>query len=140
MPSKKIVKKKPPSKADAVQTALRYLNNAKETLSKSPIEDNRYQDEKYVREASGIAYLAGLIAIEGWLVERSLWTEKHTRSIEGYKEVIHKHPQFKHLNNYLNIVYEDLHLFGYYAGATGTAVIKEGLQNVKNIIELIRKN
>lgn len=36
--------------------ALRYIQNAKDILSKSPIEDNRYADDKYVKSACGVAY------------------------------------------------------------------------------------
>ncbi|MBI5747486.1 MAG: DUF5618 family protein [Nitrospinae bacterium] len=42
---------------------LRYLQNAKEILNKAPIENERYADVKYVREAFGTAYLAILEAI-----------------------------------------------------------------------------
>lgn len=38
--------------------AIRYFENAKEILIKSPIEDNRYTDVKYVKTACGAAYLA----------------------------------------------------------------------------------
>jgi hypothetical protein len=38
---------------------MNYLENAKQTLSKSLIEYGTiYSDSKYVREASGIAYLS----------------------------------------------------------------------------------
>jgi len=40
--------------------ALRYLENARELLKKSPIEGDRYEDMKYVQEAYGTAYLAVL--------------------------------------------------------------------------------
>ncbi len=32
----------------------RYLENAKEILSKARIEDNRYADDKYVKSACGV--------------------------------------------------------------------------------------
>ncbi|MBU4321168.1 MAG: DUF5618 family protein [Nitrospinae bacterium] len=34
-----------------MREAIRYFENAKELLSKSPIEDNTYTDIKYVQEA-----------------------------------------------------------------------------------------
>jgi hypothetical protein len=49
--------------------AIRYYENAKELLSKSPIEDNRYVDIKYVQEACGTAYLAILKAIDEYLIK-----------------------------------------------------------------------
>ncbi len=51
---------------------LRYFNNAKETLNKSPIEDNQYTDDKYVKSACGIAYLGVLKAIEDYLLKKGL--------------------------------------------------------------------
>ena len=50
------------TKEQAIKEAYRYLQNAKDTLAKIPIEDGIYMDSKYVREASGIAYLAPLLA------------------------------------------------------------------------------
>ena len=35
----------------------RYFENAKDLLKKFPIEENRYEDMKYVQEACGTAYL-----------------------------------------------------------------------------------
>ncbi len=73
------------------------------------------------------------------MVERDLWSKTNTNSIEAYQQIIRKHPQYKHLNNYLVIVYDNIHLAGYYNGATSVALIKDGFKNVKNIIELIEK-
>jgi hypothetical protein len=36
--------------------ALRYMDNAKETLQKANKEDDFYHDRKYVRTACGTAY------------------------------------------------------------------------------------
>jgi hypothetical protein len=46
---------------------IRYLNNAKELLSKSHIENGIYTDEKYVKSACGIAYLGVLKSIDEYL-------------------------------------------------------------------------
>jgi hypothetical protein len=141
MRNKKLfAKKKPESKEVALIDARRYLTNAKETITKSGIEYNQYLDPKYVHEASGIAYIAALKALDGWLVDKNLWTKENTKSIEQYQDLIHHHPRYKQLNAYLNAVYEDLHLAGYYGGATNSVIIKDGFQNVKNIIELIENN
>lgn len=58
------------SKPDLLREARRYLANGKETIGKSPIDGKLYADEKYVREGAGIAYLAALKAIDGYLVGR----------------------------------------------------------------------
>jgi len=36
--------------------AIRYMNNARECLTKAKKEDGYYQDQKYVRMACGTAY------------------------------------------------------------------------------------
>lgn len=48
---------------------MRYINNAKEVLSKAKIENNIYVDVKYVRSACGIAYLGVLKAIDEYLLK-----------------------------------------------------------------------
>ncbi|MEA3447961.1 MAG: DUF5618 family protein, partial [Bacteroidota bacterium] len=50
------------TREQAIKEAYRYLNNAKKTISKSPIEYGIYLDAKYVKEAAGIAYLSALKA------------------------------------------------------------------------------
>ena len=46
-----------------MKESLRYLQNAKEILARTPIEDNDYVDIKPVREVFSTAYLAMLEAI-----------------------------------------------------------------------------
>ena len=55
-----------------MKESLRYLQNAKEILSKARIENERYADVKYVREAFGTAYLAILKSINEVLIKRGL--------------------------------------------------------------------
>ncbi|MBI5048818.1 MAG: DUF5618 family protein [Deltaproteobacteria bacterium] len=52
--------------------SLRYLENAKAILKKSPIEDNRYSDVKYVKSACGVAYLGILEAINEMLLKKGV--------------------------------------------------------------------
>lgn len=55
---------------------IRYIENAKEILSKSPIEDNYYTDIKYVKTAFGTAYLGVLKAIDDYLLDRGITRDK----------------------------------------------------------------
>jgi hypothetical protein len=57
---------------DYYKEAYRYYENAKERLKTSPIEYNRYQDAKPVREACGTAYLATLLALDGYFISRGV--------------------------------------------------------------------
>lgn len=43
--------------------ALRYLQNARDILKATPVEDDLYTDKKPVQEAFGTAYLAVLEAV-----------------------------------------------------------------------------
>ena len=55
------------SKLQPYAEALRYMNNAEETLQKTRKEDNLYLDKKYVSIACGTAYKAVLHAMDTWL-------------------------------------------------------------------------
>lgn len=124
------------SKEDAISEAYRYLKNAKETISKSSIELGiRYTDSKYVREAAGIAYLASLLAIDGYLLGRGETSANLPNSIEEYFTVLEKIPSNKRLKASLHVVYENLHILAYYRGGVGVEMVKEGFQRAKDIVE-----
>ena len=125
---------------NSIREAYRYLANAKDTLGKSPVEYGRYTDRKYVSEAAGIAYLAALRAIDAYLLNKGIHHDKLPKSIEGYWMAIDKHiPLNGKLKASFNIAYEVLHLSAYYRGLTSINVVKEGLQNVKKIIDMLNK-
>ena len=54
-------------KAEYYKEAIRYMDNAKETLLKAGKEDDIYKDEKYVKTACGIAFNGVLKALDGYL-------------------------------------------------------------------------
>src|SRR5438874_2371085 len=91
MAKSKKQKLKPITPEDAFAEAHRFLKNARETISKSPIEHNRYQDTKYVREASGIAYLSALRAFDGYLLKKGIHYDHLPKSYEGYWAVREKY-------------------------------------------------
>ncbi len=99
--------------------ALRYLKNARELIKQSPIEENRYTDIKYVREACGTAYLAILEAIDNYLIEKKGFTQKELpKSVEEYRTILHKHfaSQNGKLLGQFSSLYKELHIAGYYQG------------------------
>ncbi len=116
---------------------LRYLQNSKELLNKSPIEDNDYLDVKYVQEACSTAYLAVLKAIDEYLLKRGITEKKLPRSVDGYREALQKYVSI-HNGNLLrkfNNLYEELHIAGYYRGNLKSAgVLKELLKDVRFFI------
>ena len=116
--------------------AIRYMDNAKETLKKAGKEDKFYLDKKYVKTACGTAYNGVLTALDGYLILKDIKKTKGRKSIEYYQDSITKID--KKLLNYVNSAYEILHLVGYYDGNNTVSVIKEGFNMAYIIIEKIK--
>ncbi|MEW6102297.1 MAG: DUF5618 family protein [bacterium] len=130
---------KPKDAQIAFSNAKRYFTNAKESLLKSPIENDIYKDEKYTREASGMAYLSALAAIDGYLLSIGTSSDKLPASIEEYTKYLRKIPHNGKLMDALTVVYQNLHIFGYYRGGVGVNMIKEGFTKAKLIIDTLSK-
>ena len=118
--------------------AVRYYANAQERLAESKTEYNRYKDLKPVREACGTAYLAVLLALDGYFVERGADRENLPSSVEEYQKSMNKYlvHNGKIRNAFFN-VYEVLHLWGYYRGIGDVDVAKDGFGEAKRIIETL---
>lgn len=120
--------------------AYRYLANAKETISKSPIGYGIYTDSKYVREAAGIAYLAALKALDIYFISKGMKKAELPQSIEEYQIFVKKKiPLNGKLNSSLTIVYQNLHILAYYRGGVDIVMIKSGFENARKVIEMINK-
>lgn len=121
--------------------AHRYYKNAKGRLKESRVEHDRYQDLKPVREACGTCYLAVLLALDAYFLERGVQADKLPTSTEGYQEFLRKYAAHngKIKNAYYN-VYENLHIFGYYRGAGEINTVKAGFENAKLIIDTLSRN
>ena len=116
--------------------AMRYMENAKETLTKAGKEDGFYKDKKYVKTACGIAYNGVLLALDTYLSLKGIKKTKGRKSIEYYEENISKLDE--KLLNYLDSAYQILHLLGYCNGIKDTHVIKAGIDTAYTIIEKIK--
>jgi len=119
--------------------AMRYFDNAKKTLSETDIEGVFYKDEKYVSSACGIAYKGILVALDCWLSLKGVEFPKDgkkRKSISFYMDNLSK--LNKKMVDYMNSVYNVLHLDGYYGGLTDTRIIKAGFSNAKELINLIK--
>ena len=124
-----------------MKESLRYLQNAKEILSQTPVEDNDYTDIKPVREAFGTAYLAILEAIKEALLKKGVIKKDLPKSIDGFRSALRKRfasnngkltRKFEHL-------YDTLHIAGYYQGLIcNTGMAKEALKSAKEFIEKFR--
>jgi Domain of unknown function (DUF5618) len=121
-----------------IAEARRYLANAKSTLRHSPIENDRYQDAKYVSEAAGIGYLAIFKAINGYLLTYKNYTKKELpQSIESLKREIATLPQPKKLMDFTNNIYDTLHIGAYYRELNFVPAVKAGFIEVGKLIDLV---
>ena len=116
--------------------AIRYMDNAKESLQKAGKEGKLYQDEKYVKTACGTVYNGVLKALDGYFYVRGIEKKKGRKSIEYYRENTAKLD--KRMLSYLNSAYEVLHLSGYYDGILSVPVITSGFDVAYDIIAKIK--
>ena len=117
--------------------ALRYIQNAKETLAKSPIEDNIYADKKYVKSACGVAYLGVLTAIDQFLVDKGVTNKELPKKVEEYRKALQKYatPHNGKLLKQFDSVYDELHIAGYYRGfLQNVNTVKDVIKNAKDFI------
>ena len=118
--------------------ASRYMENAKEVLKKANKEDQYYHDKKYVKMACGTAYNGVLHALDTYLQLKGikLANKKMRKSIEYYTRNIALLD--KKLLNEVNVVYDILHLSGYYDGIQDAVVVKRGMDIACKIIDRIK--
>jgi hypothetical protein len=116
--------------------AMRYMDNAKETLKNAKKEGSRYQDKKYVRTACGTAYNGTLLALDAYLKLKGVEKTKGRKSIEFYQEQLAK--QDKKLLGALNNAYQILHLYAYYDGLDMVIMVKAGFDCAYEIINKIK--
>ena len=118
--------------------AIRFMDNAKECLTKAKKEGKYYNDHKYVKMACGTAYSGVLLALDGFFVLKGIEPPKgkNRKSIEFYHNNLGKVDR-KMLNT-LNSAYEVLHLWGYYDGIKKVSIIKEGFEDAYTIIDKIK--
>jgi uncharacterized protein (UPF0332 family) len=123
-------------KQQSYSEAMRYMDNARETLKKAGKDNQRYKDRKYVKTACGTAYNGLLLALDAYLLLKGIKRTKGRKSIEYYCEHLSKLD--KKLLQRLNNAYEALHLYGYYEGTLNVHVVKAGFDDAYGIINKIK--
>lgn len=121
---------------------LRYLQNAKEILAKTPVEDNEYTDIKPVREAFGTAYLAMLEAINEALLKKGLNKKELPKSVDEYRKVLRRYFAIHNgkLMRSFESLYDTLHIAGYYRGLIYNAtLVKDAIKVTKDFIDKFRE-
>ena len=118
--------------------AMRYMDNAKETLRKAGRDGLNYSDPKYVKTACGTAYNGVLIAMDAWFAIKGIPkpSRKQRKSIDYYTYNMAKLDK-KMLSN-LDMAYKILHLDGYYDGMVSIKAIEGGFDAAYYIIEKIK--
>lgn len=118
------------------ETPQRYLDNAKEALSKAGLEDNYYTDIKYVKSACGIAYLGVLKAIDDYLIRHGLKDKELPRKVEEYQKALKKYSIHNgKLLGQFNALYHELHIAGYYRGdLRSVETVKASIKSAKDFI------
>ena len=117
--------------------AMRYMENAREALQKAKKEGNYYHDRKYVRTACGVAYNGVLLALDTYFMLKDVeLPKKKRRSIDFYTRNVSKIDG--KMLKYLDVVYDVLHLDGYYDGNLDVRVIHAGFANAYEIISKIK--
>jgi hypothetical protein len=118
--------------------AIRYMDNAKETLKTAGKDSNYYIDDKYVKTACGTAYNAVLKALEGYFILKQVKPQKKgsRKDRQYYEKAITEID--KKLLKYFETAYNVLHLNGYYEGETNVSIIQDGIKVAYEIIEKIK--
>ncbi|MBM4065476.1 MAG: hypothetical protein FJ266_07535 [Planctomycetes bacterium] len=125
-----------------MKESLRYLQNAKEILAKTPVEDNEYTDIKPVREAFGTAYLAVLEAINEALLKKGLHKKELPKSVDEYRKVLRRYFAIHNgkLMRSFESLYDTLHIAGYYRGLIYNAtLVKDAIKVTKDFIDKFRE-
>ena len=123
---------------------VKYLENARKLLGRSPIEHGTYADIKYVQLGCGAAYLAILKALDHYLIRRGVDPKKLPKSVDGlrprrgYREMIRRHLSMYNgsLSKKFEALYWELHVAGHYRGLLRDVnVVKETLKSAEGFID-----
>ena len=123
-------------KAEYYNEAILYMNNTKEILKKANKTDDIFSDINYVKIASGTAYNAVLLALDGYFKLKEVPESRGSKNIDYYRTNITKLD--KKLLDYVNDIYEVLHLSGYYDGIKNVNIINEGFYLAYKVIDKIK--
>lgn len=119
---------------DPIEESRRYVKNARKALrenGKLDVEQNRYQDEKYVKAAGNYLWGGVLIALDAvFHVKKS----EHDRvDIKDYRTAVGNRD--KKLLGLVNNGYEIIHLLMGYDGTLSKTLCDDGFRFAKDIID-----
>ncbi|MEO0289990.1 MAG: DUF5618 family protein [candidate division WOR-3 bacterium] len=123
------------------EEAIKLYKNAKETLNKSPLDDEGkyYEEIKYVQEAYGALWLSILKALDYALLKiGKIDKEKLPQSVDGYRDYINKYLLHKDgkLKRRFESLYNAIHIGGYYRGLRDTKKgVKIDFEDAKEFLQ-----
>lgn len=120
-----------------IKEAHRYLANAKEILEEKAIRENGvYRDKKYVKLAGHAAYTGVLLALDQLMDPSGKQAKRKSRkSIDIYRSFLASYD--RKMLDYLNNLYNVLHLDMSYDGTNDTRIIKSAMSVTKEFIDTI---
>ena len=119
---------------DPIAESRRYVENARKTLrenGKLDVEQNRYQDEKYVKAAGNYLWGGVLIALDAVFRVKK---DQHDRvDIADYRNAVGKRD--KKLLGWINDGYDVIHLYMTYDGGLSKKLCDSGFLIANEIID-----
>ncbi len=141
------VVKTPTTPQERLQLAKRYLQNARETLKKAGVDRRagRYEDIKYVVEASATAYAGALEALKAlFLWEGLIGDVKKLKKVQRFYELLSRSTRLGKDRDLLIKLFDDvytlLHVSAYYRELQDKKAIDSGFEKVEKIIRIVEKH
>ena len=141
------VVKTPTTPQERLQLARRYLQNARETLKKAGIDRRagRYEDIKYIVEASATAYAGALEALKAlFLWEGLIGDVKKLKKVQRFYELLSRSTRLGKDRDLLIKLFDDvytlLHVSAYYRELQDKKAIDSGFEKVEKIIQIVEKH
>ncbi len=127
--------------------AKRYLQNARETLKKAGVDRRagRYEDIKYVVEASATAYAGTLEALKAlFLWEGLVGDAKKLKKVQRFYELLSRSTRLGKDRDLLIKLFDDvytlLHVSAYYRELLNKKSVDAGFEQAEKIIRIVEKH
>jgi len=123
---------------ELIAEARGYYHEARRILATTYVVDHIiYADPEVTREASAMAFMAALKAIDGYAIAKGY--VRAPIAIEEYQEVAEAmpYPLSRVVQVRLGVVYQNLNMLAYQAGGVEVEMIKSGFRRAKEIIDAV---
>ncbi len=139
--------KSPETPKERLELAKRYLRNAKEILKKAGVDKKagRYEDIKYIVEASATAYAGALEALKSlFLWEGLIDDTKKLKKVQRFYELLSRSTRLGKDRDLLLKLFDDvytlLHVSAYYRELQNKKSIDAGFEQVERIIRIVERH